>query len=377
MKSLNKTRTFGKISFILTLFVFFLNVPDVKGQIDPELKIRSTYLAAEEAYDAGNFALAIEKLDQAKNALGGSNPKIQYLLVKSLVKIKDYEKAYKELDVYFKSSPDENSEKFLEMTKLISFLEEKIAATKKVQLFLENLKLVAEREWEACGNPEYIKMQWDNGIIYWGKGGKEVYMEYIELYPSTYVIPDYTRYNVFAVKEGVVLYKYYFSIIGGKRKGTFYKSDDNDWELREIIESFSSIFLMNYSLPSYLLHESNEVLMEERQNQVILRHVYKYNENPEIFYISQGRITDYTGPGYDGYVDFKFETYSSGCPSLLPIKVNGKFPSFIISDRYSQFRYNVKVQYTTYKTRPHNKFDTPNLNNIELLPEAIRRANPY
>ncbi|ADB40809.1 outer membrane protein assembly factor BamD [Spirosoma linguale] len=89
-------------------------------------KAQSAYLTANDAYEKGNYMEAANYLKQARDLLGKTNTKIQYLLVKALMDAMDYLAADAELKTYFEVTPETlRDDRYNEMVKNVVFVEQK------------------------------------------------------------------------------------------------------------------------------------------------------------------------------------------------------------------------------------------------------------
>ncbi|QDK81575.1 tetratricopeptide repeat protein [Spirosoma sp. KCTC 42546] len=87
-------------------------------------KAQSAYLTANDAYEKGNYTEALSYLKQARDLLGKTNSKIQYLLVKVLLNAKEYPAADAELKTYFAVTPEiARDARYDEMVKNVVFVE--------------------------------------------------------------------------------------------------------------------------------------------------------------------------------------------------------------------------------------------------------------
>ncbi len=117
-----------KKSILLLCLSFSFFVQTANAQTPKELEARSEYLAAETAYNAANYNSAVQHLNEAVKILGATNPKIQYLIVKSFYNSERYEETKTALDTYFSITDGAKAdpEKYNEMVRLIAENKEKL-----------------------------------------------------------------------------------------------------------------------------------------------------------------------------------------------------------------------------------------------------------
>lgn len=110
---------------------------------DKETMAQALYMSAENAYNENNFLKAEQKLKEARQTLGKSNAKIEYLLVKSLMEQKKYFPAKQELTEYFKlAEANKGSDKYNEMLALLGDINDLAidpAIVAKLSPFLDKL----------------------------------------------------------------------------------------------------------------------------------------------------------------------------------------------------------------------------------------------
>ncbi|MFD2573553.1 tetratricopeptide repeat protein [Spirosoma soli] len=110
-------------SFVHLCFLCMLLSGSSFAQTTDE-KAQSAYLTATDAYEKGNYMEAVNYLKQARDLLGKTNTKIQYLLVKTLMDAKDYSAADAELKSYFEVTPEKARDaRYEEMVKSVVFVE--------------------------------------------------------------------------------------------------------------------------------------------------------------------------------------------------------------------------------------------------------------
>lgn len=113
---------------------------------DADVKAQALYMSAETAYNDGNYSKTVDKLTEAVQALGKSNAKIQYLLVKALIEQKQYNEAKAELNRYFEvATTQKGSEKYKEMIALLGDIDEMAQGAvlnKTLTLFIQDIKNV-------------------------------------------------------------------------------------------------------------------------------------------------------------------------------------------------------------------------------------------
>jgi hypothetical protein len=61
------------------IILILIRVIDAKGQT-PEIQARAAFLKAQELYGNGDFSGSIERLNNVKELLGTTNPRVEYLL---------------------------------------------------------------------------------------------------------------------------------------------------------------------------------------------------------------------------------------------------------------------------------------------------------
>lgn len=125
-------KTYTSVAFIL---LFCCQIAAAQTN---DIKAQSAYLQAYEAFGKSNFNEAVNSLQNARELLGKTNSKIQYLLVKSLIEAKDHVKADVELKKYFEVTPESaRDERYEEMVKSVVLVE---------RVRMEHDKRVAEQK---------------------------------------------------------------------------------------------------------------------------------------------------------------------------------------------------------------------------------------
>ena len=115
----------------IILLIIFWALSNTSYSQDKETRAQSAYMAAETAYNEGDYTKAVQKLSDATTLLGKSNAKIEYLMVKSLVEQKKYAAAQEAIGKYFEyAANNKGTEKYTEMVKLLSELEDKAEVEK-------------------------------------------------------------------------------------------------------------------------------------------------------------------------------------------------------------------------------------------------------
>jgi tetratricopeptide (TPR) repeat protein len=74
-----------------------------------EVQARAAFLKAQELYGNGDFTGAVERLENAKKLLGGSNPRIDHLLATSHWELGNVQEAKKAISSYFEKAPDNDA----------------------------------------------------------------------------------------------------------------------------------------------------------------------------------------------------------------------------------------------------------------------------
>lgn len=90
-------------------------------------KARSLFLEAEKNYQAGNYAQSLTQLQMVNQLLGRPTPRIQYLVVKTLVGQQQWQQANTELTTY-RQLNDNNAERKNEIEQLSQTISEKLSA---------------------------------------------------------------------------------------------------------------------------------------------------------------------------------------------------------------------------------------------------------
>lgn len=107
-----------------------------------DTKAKAAYLSAEDAYQRGEFTEAVTFLNTAKELLGNTNAKIQYLMVKALKNGKRYEEAKTALTKYFELAQDNNQdEKYQEMIQLITVIKNEAIRLEEERIAFDKLKV--------------------------------------------------------------------------------------------------------------------------------------------------------------------------------------------------------------------------------------------
>jgi len=138
----------------ILFFSFFILLGIITKAQNNEILAKSYYYNAEEYYQQNKYELALTNLEKAIETLGETNPKIQYLKVKSLYSLKRYKEAKSAIDKYFKIAKDENSEKYQELVKLYTKIDteqeeqKKELELKKQEEEYQKALLIAKQEEE-------------------------------------------------------------------------------------------------------------------------------------------------------------------------------------------------------------------------------------
>jgi hypothetical protein len=116
------------------IILILIRVIDAKGQT-PEIQARAAFLKAQELYGNGDFSASIERLNNVKELLGSTNPRVEYLLCQSYMANKDAEKAEISLKKYFEMADesDQNYNAMLVMIEEIKERKEDLAIAAKIE----------------------------------------------------------------------------------------------------------------------------------------------------------------------------------------------------------------------------------------------------
>lgn len=140
---------------ILAIGIFCFSVQVTQAQTNAaEAKV--AYLLAEESYGKGDYKSALEFLQQAREALGGSNCKVLYLQIMATRELyaKDTSNNSHLLSLIleFEKSPDYanfNEEKSLEISKLKLLVKSEQKAAREEQNRLAEIKMARERRLDS------------------------------------------------------------------------------------------------------------------------------------------------------------------------------------------------------------------------------------
>jgi TonB family protein len=144
-----------KLTLLLTLSLFHFSV---YSQSD-DIKAKSAFLAAQDAYGNGDYATSVQKLEYVKELLGSTNPRVEHLLANGYLEIGQYDKAQQSLSTYFELAADSDAN-YLQMILMVELIEEKralsvfdVAITKLLAMDEEALRTQRSQVLESL--PEY------------------------------------------------------------------------------------------------------------------------------------------------------------------------------------------------------------------------------
>jgi len=103
---------------VILLIALFTGVSSYAQSSANEQKAFQNFKQAREAYDQGNYETAADLLLQTKELLGSTNIRIQPMLIKSLVKIENWQQAKVEIPAYFALNPDPELVEYQEIKSL-------------------------------------------------------------------------------------------------------------------------------------------------------------------------------------------------------------------------------------------------------------------
>jgi outer membrane protein assembly factor BamD (BamD/ComL family) len=108
---------------------------------------RDTYLAAQQAYENGNYTTAVTQLNETERLLGATNVRIEYLKAMCYYQTRDYEKCVSAADRYFAFKPAQG-EDYQRIADLKKQAQEKIQLAAEAQRKKAALVQEAAEEWE-------------------------------------------------------------------------------------------------------------------------------------------------------------------------------------------------------------------------------------
>ncbi len=125
-----------------------------------DIQAKSAFLAAQDAYGNGDYAKAIEKLDQVKKLLGSTNPRVEHLLANAYFENEEYDKAQASLHSYFELAADSDVN-YLQMVRMVEAIKEAKAAF-AFKSKIDEIKLMsAEELWVKREEIQYSLAPFD------------------------------------------------------------------------------------------------------------------------------------------------------------------------------------------------------------------------
>jgi len=143
------------------------------AQSDREAEARGYYFAAENSYEDGNYQRSLGLLDDARRALGGSNPTLSSLRVKVLFMQEQYKEAKSEVTRFF--GYDNASDRMLE----------------EMAEYLVDIDALLDAEQERDRVTNELVSQWQNA------GGQP--NTFTELWQDIYPNPGFDQFSNFGV----------------------------------------------------------------------------------------------------------------------------------------------------------------------------------
>lgn len=110
-----------------------------------EVRAKAAFLKAQELYGNADYSAAIEKLDQVKELLGSTNPRVEYLLTQCHFETKNIEKIDASIAAYFKMAA-ENDPNYMDMLRMIEEVGAVRASYNKVRAEKEKM----EADWKKA-----------------------------------------------------------------------------------------------------------------------------------------------------------------------------------------------------------------------------------
>ena len=109
-----------KLKHYLTYLILVIALTGLSAQSNNQMA-KSEFIAAEDAYNQGNYSKCLQHLDKAEE-LVGNNRLFQYLRVKAYYSKEDYQEAQEQLSIFFNITPEKYSDepKYQEMVAMIS-----------------------------------------------------------------------------------------------------------------------------------------------------------------------------------------------------------------------------------------------------------------
>lgn len=217
---ITKLNTFKTL--IILIVALFSTVSLVSQS--PELRAKSAYLAAEQAYSEGDFSKSLTKLLSAEKSLGSTNARIEWMKVKVYTNLENWTKAKESINIYFDVAAQSDNN-YNEALLALDKVEEKSISE---ALFFDRLKPF---------NPG-VSFGWD-----------ELQITFLELYKSEYgrerimkIIREYRPW-VYIDKRDYFLYN--TRIVGDYQWFTFplrhWSSYEEEDELIRLVTSFKGL----------------------------------------------------------------------------------------------------------------------------------------
>lgn len=135
----------------------------------PEVRAKAAFLKAQELYGSADYQGAIEKLEQVQQLLGGSNPRVDYLLAQCHFQTQNISQADAAIASYFKLGSDDDPN-YMAMLGLLEEVDAVRAEYNKIQ---------AEKE--------RMEAAWEQAIAL---NTLEGFNDFIRRYPSSVYIKD-------------------------------------------------------------------------------------------------------------------------------------------------------------------------------------------
>ena len=123
---------------VITIVILFLSINTYAQSA------KENYFSAVKAYKSSNYTEAVQYLDKVVQQLGSTNIRVQPLLVKSLVGIKDWWRAKTEIAKYYNLNPNTKLAEYQEIVGLEKEVKSKINEEEKLYLMVKNSKSVSE-----------------------------------------------------------------------------------------------------------------------------------------------------------------------------------------------------------------------------------------
>ncbi|NOQ25089.1 MAG: tetratricopeptide repeat protein [Bacteroidales bacterium] len=135
---------------IVSILLLFITI-NLFAQTN-EIKAKSEFFAAQEAYDYENYKECVNHLNTTENLLGSTNPRILHLKIKAYCNLKEYSKAYEAQKIFFKKATDPNDPKYNDILKLLAEINKNAAND-----FVEVGKTYIDKKYYTQATKEFNK----------------------------------------------------------------------------------------------------------------------------------------------------------------------------------------------------------------------------